>query len=40
MGALPEGVTVIVDEAYHQFAVGQRDYATVATWGSSTRACW
>jgi histidinol-phosphate aminotransferase len=33
VAALPEGVTVIVDEAYHHFAVGQRDYATVAELG-------
>ena len=33
VGALPEGVTVIVDEAYHQFAVGQQDYATIADLG-------
>jgi len=26
----PEHVTVIIDEAYHQFAFGQRGYATVA----------
>lgn len=28
--SLPGHVTVIVDEAYHEFAAGQRDYATVA----------
>lgn len=27
---LPAYVTVLIDEAYHQFAVGQRGYATVA----------
>jgi histidinol-phosphate aminotransferase len=31
--ALPEDVTIIVDEAYHHFAVGQRGYATVAELG-------
>ncbi|MGH3443724.1 MAG: pyridoxal phosphate-dependent aminotransferase [Nitriliruptorales bacterium] len=31
--ALPEHVTIVVDEAYHQFAVGQRGYATVAELG-------
>jgi histidinol-phosphate aminotransferase len=31
--ALPEDVTVIVDEAYHHFATGQRGYATVAELG-------
>ena len=30
---LPEHVTVFIDEAYHQFAVGQRGYATVAELG-------
>lgn len=30
IGALPEHVTVIVDEAYHDFATGQAGYATVA----------
>ena len=30
---LPGDVTVVVDEAYHQFAVGQRGYATVAALG-------
>lgn len=33
VAALPEGVTVVVDEAYHQFAVGQGDYATAADLG-------
>jgi histidinol-phosphate aminotransferase len=31
--ALPDGVTVVVDEAYHQFAVGQEGYATTAELG-------
>lgn len=31
--SLPEHVTVIVDEAYHEFAGGQRGYATVAELG-------
>jgi histidinol-phosphate aminotransferase len=30
---LPEHVTVVVDEAYHHYASGQRDYATVAELG-------
>ena len=30
---LPERVTLVVDEAYHQFALGQRGYATVAELG-------
>jgi histidinol-phosphate aminotransferase len=30
---LPETVTVLVDEAYHQFAVGQRGYATTSELG-------
>ena len=30
---LPGDVTIVVDEAYHQFAVGQRGYATVAELG-------
>lgn len=33
VAALPEDVTIIVDEAYHHFAVGQRAYATVAELG-------
>ena len=28
--ALPEGVTVVLDEAYHHFAAGQQGYATAA----------
>jgi histidinol-phosphate aminotransferase len=31
--SLPEQVTVIIDEAYHEFAGGQRGYATVAEVG-------
>jgi len=31
--SLPEQVTVIIDEAYHEFAGGQRGYATVADLG-------
>lgn len=31
--ALPEHVTVVVDEAYHHFAAGERGYATVAELG-------
>jgi histidinol-phosphate aminotransferase len=31
--SVPEHVTVIVDEAYHEFAAGQRGYATVAELG-------
>jgi histidinol-phosphate aminotransferase len=30
---LPEHVTIVVDEAYHDFATGQRGYATVAELG-------
>lgn len=33
VGAIPEHVTVLIDEAYHQFAVGQRGYAPVAELG-------
>ncbi len=33
VAAVPEGVTVVIDEAYHQFAVGHDDYATVADLG-------
>lgn len=33
VAAVPEDVTVVVDEAYHQFASGQRGYATVAQLG-------
>ena len=33
IGALPEHVMVIIDEAYHQFAVGQQGYQTVAHLG-------
>ncbi len=33
VSSLPEHVTILVDEAYHQFAVGQRGYATVAELG-------
>lgn len=33
VGSLPEHVTIIVDEAYHQFAVGTGTYATVAELG-------
>lgn len=33
--ALPEGVTVVLDEAYHQFAAGQRGYATANELGLS-----
>jgi len=33
VAALPEHITVIVDEAYHEFAGGQRGYATVAELG-------
>ena len=33
VAALPEGVTVVLDEAYHQFAVGHGDYATAADLG-------
>lgn len=29
ISALPDQVTIIIDEAYHQFAVGRREYATV-----------
>lgn len=29
VAGVPEHVTVVIDEAYHQFAVGQRGYATV-----------
>lgn len=31
--ALPDHVTIVIDEAYHQFAVGHGDYATVAELG-------
>lgn len=30
LDGLPDTVTVVVDEAYHHFAAGQRDYATVS----------
>ena len=30
---VPENVTIVIDEAYHHFAVGQRGYATVAELG-------
>jgi histidinol-phosphate aminotransferase len=33
VASLPEHVTIVVDEAYHQFAVGQSDYRTVAELG-------
>jgi histidinol-phosphate aminotransferase len=33
VATLPDDVTVIVDEAYHHFASGQRGYATVAELG-------
>lgn len=33
VSSLPDHVTVIVDEAYHEFATGQRGYATVAELG-------
>ncbi len=33
VAGLPEDVTVVVDEAYHDFATGQRGYATVAELG-------
>lgn len=33
VNSLPERVTVIVDEAYHEFATGLRGYATVAELG-------
>ena len=35
VAALPEGVTVVLDEAYHHFAEGQDDYATAAELGLS-----
>lgn len=35
VAALPEGVTVVVDEAYHHFAAGHDGYATVAELGLS-----
>jgi histidinol-phosphate aminotransferase len=37
VAALPEDVTIVVDEAYHHFAVGQRGYATVAELGLDHR---
>lgn len=33
VAALPESITIVVDEAYHHFAAGQRGYATVAELG-------
>jgi histidinol-phosphate aminotransferase len=30
VAGVPEHVTIVIDEAYHQFATGQRGYATVA----------
>lgn len=33
VAGIPEHVTIGIDEAYHHFAVGQRDYATVADLG-------
>lgn len=35
VAAVPEGVTVVIDEAYHHFATGHGDYATVAELGLS-----
>jgi histidinol-phosphate aminotransferase len=33
VASIPEHVTIVVDEAYHDFATGQRGYATVADLG-------
>ena len=33
LAAVPEGVTVVLDEAYHQFAEGHEDYATATQLG-------
>lgn len=35
VAGVPEHVTIGIDEAYHHFAAGQRDYATVAELGLS-----
>lgn len=35
VAALPDGITVVIDEAYHHFAVGHDGYATVAELGLS-----